>query len=233
MRLLDKKTANTEVADQRKKLIDEGLTLARKVDVLRETVVKEEGNLHRFRIEAVPSVQKEIDEKIKQKDSLRDEIKVLEKKREELQKPLDDEWVRVNQAKELINGLKQGLYEREDELIEAREEFVKVKKEVEEDKSRAKDLTRRASEKLAEADETLKDAREDSVRLRTEANALLSSAGLRERAASLKEQDIITRVSEVAMAWNKVREKEIDLANRERALKDKYQTLERTIKRMK
>lgn len=233
MKLLPKQLANAEVATQRKELIDQGVQLASKVDVLRETLVKEEGNLQRFRTEITASVQQEIDMHLHKKYSLEKEINGLEAKRTFLLVPLDAEWKEVYKEKDLINGLKQGLLGREQLLSESNQKVINLQKEVAIEKNRAEDLNHRASQRLTAADETLAEANAWSTKIRKEAQDKLSSADLREKAVSLQEQDILVREQEVEKVWQRVQDKEKDLAIREVQLKDRYETWERSIKRLK
>lgn len=71
MRLQSKRAVNADMANQRKRQIDEGLELAKKIDVLRRTYLEEEAKLNTFRTVTVMEVQKEIDELIKKRDSLK------------------------------------------------------------------------------------------------------------------------------------------------------------------
>lgn len=77
MKLLRKNEINVAKSNERKIEIDTGLALARKVDSLREMVSKEEKNLQMFRDETTKIVQAEIDDLIKERDELRDEIEEL------------------------------------------------------------------------------------------------------------------------------------------------------------
>ncbi len=118
MKLLPKRVVNAELALQKKRDIDSGLELARKIDALRETLATEEKNLEQFRTHTIGSVQVEVDAKVHERDALeaenarrRDEIRNLA--------PLNlkKEWARVGDDKREIEGWKQHLAEKEVELI--------------------------------------------------------------------------------------------------------------------
>lgn len=232
MKLLDKKTISNDLAKQKKLQIDEGIKLATKVDVLRETSVKEAGNLERFRKETIAAVQVEIDVEIRKRDTLKDEIKILEEKKRVAQIPLDAEWAKVQEEQIKLLKDKQVWGEKSDILKEREEEIIRAEQIVEGEKQRADDLNRRASENFARSENTLKDAHENAADMRNTAQAVLSGAEYREIVVEKKEKNLEVREEEVAEVWQKVRLKETDLANRERTLKDKYETLERTIKRL-
>lgn len=73
-RLLDKKTVNAALATERKQQIDEGKRLKESIEALREMKSEEEASLERFRRETVRVVQIEIDDLIRRRDALREEI---------------------------------------------------------------------------------------------------------------------------------------------------------------
>jgi hypothetical protein len=77
MRLLDKKTIAVQKSEERKKEIEEGVKLAKSIDALRETHAKEQVSLKNFRDAMLRSIKEEIDTLIKQKESLKEEIKNL------------------------------------------------------------------------------------------------------------------------------------------------------------
>jgi hypothetical protein len=69
-KLLDKKTVNAELNQERRLQVEKGIELAKKVDALREILADEQEKLERFRTETVKKVQMEIDQLIKKRDNL-------------------------------------------------------------------------------------------------------------------------------------------------------------------
>ena len=69
--------------------------------------VKEEGELNRFRIEATGRVQAEIDELLRNKESLISEVKGLETRKQQALIPLESEWEQLRQAQSKFNSEKQ------------------------------------------------------------------------------------------------------------------------------
>lgn len=78
MKILNRQQINEEKSRLRKIEIDEGIKLAEKIDLLRETAAKEESKLKKFRDENLKIIQKEINELIDKRNKLLDEIKNLE-----------------------------------------------------------------------------------------------------------------------------------------------------------
>lgn len=101
-RLLDKRVINAEVATQRKQDAAQGLALAKKVDVLRETVQEEEGKLSQFRDTTIKKVQAEIDAKIQELDGLTKEILTWRERLAEEKSQLGERVKEVGRREEYI-----------------------------------------------------------------------------------------------------------------------------------
>lgn len=106
MQLLSKSEINAKKASERKIEIDQGIILARKVDKLRETYSEEQAKLNAFRDGTVKVVQEKIDSLTKKVSELKDHLSALKKQRDELQKPLTNEWNQLNQEKLLLQEAK-------------------------------------------------------------------------------------------------------------------------------
>jgi len=188
-RLLDKRTINTSVANEKKQLIETGLKLARSVDALRETKVEEEGNLERFRTESIATVQKEIDNALRKRDGLLVEIKTLEKERKLIQIPLDAEWEKLK-ASYLKYSDQVGFLESAKETV-ARQigENTLRAHELEVDRQRISEMKRITEEKLATAEQSYNSTKEEVATMRNTAQTILSSAELRETLVVQRESE--------------------------------------------
>lgn len=103
MKLLPKKAdIDKSEAQERKRLIDDGLNLAKKVDALREARLTEEKSLFEWRDNTMKVVRKEIDDYITVRDNLKVQTEEAEVYRKKLLEPLDDAWIEVNTEKEII-----------------------------------------------------------------------------------------------------------------------------------
>lgn len=100
MKLLPKKEIDKQKADERKRLIDEGMALAKSVDKLRETRAIEEKNLREWRLDNVTRIQQEIESYLEVKENLRKETEAMEALRKKLIEPLDKEWEEINKIKQ-------------------------------------------------------------------------------------------------------------------------------------
>lgn len=226
MRLLEKKSINIDLARQKKEQIDTGVALATKVDVLRETVLKEEGNLSKFRTQTISQVQKEIDDKVQERDFLERGNVLLRDERIRLSAPIDltEAWEEVKTGKAEISDWRERLslkevyaIAREGENSEKKEELSKREENIKSKELLTERTLIEAGNKHEKASQTLEKASQS-------AEKLISDAKARELAVAIREEDISLKEKDISEREQKNSEHEIDLANRERALKDRYET---------
>ena len=105
MRLMPKSKVSQANAVAKKKDIDEGVKLAKRIDGLRETLADEEQSLDKFRVAQIEGIKAETAPLEEYLGGLKKEIEELERTRAQLLIPLDEEWDKVNKLKE---ELKQG-----------------------------------------------------------------------------------------------------------------------------
>lgn len=232
MKLQPKKAIQADLATQRKAQIDEGVKIASKVDTVRETLAQEEGNLRRFRQETIASVQADIDRYIGVKDTLKSEIVVLERQKSNAQIPLNAEWERLRKDRSKLVKDIDAWGGKSDNLKEREDQVERSEREAEVSRGKASEMLHKASEKFAQADAALQEARESAASIRNKAQVVLSAAESIERENTIKEQELERREATILVDTARNRANEVDLAARELALKDKYKTLERTIKRI-
>lgn len=132
MKLLPKSVINTELASQKKKQIDEGLMIAKKVDALRETLSSLEKQHRDFiggmQIELKLQTQPLINEIAERKL----EIENLKSKKEELLVPLTKEWNEVNEKRKELDQISEKLAKEQATLLQKEkvlEERLKKEKE--------------------------------------------------------------------------------------------------------
>ncbi len=139
MKLLDKKTINKDQQDLRRSQIEEGTLLARKIDVLRETL----SSLEKQHADFLVSSQKQTQEVMTQLESnlepLRQEIRALESKRVALMKPLDEEWEKLDVAKEKHEENVRSFVARETSLQELEDSLYQRERGLSMSESRLKD----------------------------------------------------------------------------------------------
>lgn len=232
-KLLEKKVVNAEVASQKKQLIDSGLAIAKKVDVLRESLRAEEQSLETFRTESVKKVQIEIDSRISVLEGIKGQIKDRTEELALLQVPLDQKWEDVNKAQEICDKWEQKLEGRTEYVSRKELELEGKEKEIVLDKERIDGLKERATEKIEEADNYLTMARNEADKIRRTAQVMLTKAEKKEKEVTESENNFVAVLKQTDQREKRLSIWEQDLAERESSLADKYATLERTINRLK
>jgi len=117
MILPQRKDLDKAKQSERKSLIDDGLSLAKRVDALREQRLQMEVSLETWRKETVSAIQSDIDNLINEKETTKQEVYNAKIQRDKLQEPLDSEWIKLNKEKEVV-------YKDRNELFLDRERFV-------------------------------------------------------------------------------------------------------------
>jgi|ERR1035437_1421037 DNA repair exonuclease SbcCD ATPase subunit len=218
---------------ERKADIDQGIVLARSVDELRSRKLTLEQSFEVWRKGASEAIQKELDILSQEKETLKTEIVNAKELRDSLLVPLDDKWKEVNDEVSRL-ALK-------DENLKYLEEELKIKlNEVE----NTKHLIGIKLDNLSSDEIEVSQTKHQISRLKVKAiSELLKATNIRERQEEeyefkMNEVSNLKSQYDVALQTMEIREsqveaKEKDLSNRERALQDKYETLQRTINRTK
>lgn len=109
MKLLSKSEVNLETTTQRKSEIDSGVYLATRIDKLRQTLLDLEEQQKIFIDSNRKVINGELSDLFEKKRNLAEEIKSLIVDREELCKPLDEEWKKVKEEKNATDLLQSNL----------------------------------------------------------------------------------------------------------------------------
>lgn len=231
MKLLSKSEVTKAQADAKKREIDEGLKLARKVDNLREIRAQEEASLNKFRKEIVTKINAEISVLEKEKETITGEVSQLKRERRELMKPLETEWAGIHKANA-------ELADREDNVAAMEISISKREKETKNANAKASDLLARTSLKDERTAKLLTDADKKAKQATT---ALQNAREVEAKALSLKkevekelaERDMAMAVKEREFEMRKenFKKKEVDLDREWVKLEDRKAMIERRIKK--
>lgn len=233
MKLLSKRQTDIESNILKRNQIDEGVRIAKKVDVLRETLADLEGQRALFISNSKRELEKETEKLYKELEVLQAKIKKAQERRNVLLKPLNEEWedvkslkIELKQNKDFISDKIYQLNERESQIEKTEKAIEKTRNELSQLKSDAEKERRDAEKNRVKSEDILKKAenRRDSDD--------------REHERRNKELTKITARNEFDRQANKQVEKSLllkekELNNREKQINDKYQTLLRTINRLK
>lgn len=230
LRLLNKREVDKAKSIDRKREVDEGTKLAKRVDGLRETVSKEEKNLKDFRDKTVSEVMSELKTLSDRKEYLKSDIEELERQHIIAKFPLDKEWLKIKEKQEIMSDLEEKLSSKSDEIrqkfdeLETREQVLQVEEQrISDDRNRSKVHLANSVKTEEEAQYILNDAKK-------QAEGIISRAESKEKVADVREQNLTAREKRAFQQLEDNRSAKIDLMNRERALADAYATLERAKK---
>lgn len=232
MKLLPKSEIDRKKAVEQRVAVEEGMKLARRVDGLREAAADTETAFKKYRDETIAKINEEIGQKSKERDGLDRQINLRKEELVKLQKPLDDEWAKVNQAATDLNRRTEESNVREHKLTDREGEVELKEKKVAATLARAttkEELSTSNLRTTAQAESAAQQALSSANRIKEEALALKASTekelihreelvANRENDATLKEQDLTTREKALADGW--------------RLLEDRQALFERSIKRV-
>lgn len=233
MKLLPKSEIIKKQNDARKMQIDEGQRIARKIDILRETLANEELSLEKFRKETVTLIHKEVSEERAILNSLKKEIEDLSIIKKELQKPLDEEWEKVKEAmieiekhKEAINVSWNDILKREQEIKETSKKTAQTLANTLRLEERTKDELTEAHSKNIEAEKALKLSKEKLAK--TEVYIETTESEIRDR-----EKELASREKDCTIRETKLLKQQSELEKGWKLLNDRKESFDRTIKRLK
>jgi hypothetical protein len=231
MDLLPKKEVERLKADERRKEIDEGVKLAKKVDALRELAAKEEANLEKYRVESTKSLRVEISGLLEQKGTLVKEIKEVEERRRIALIPLDSEKAKVKADREELQLAEDNLSVLVTVNQKEKEKVEQIRREIEIDKARIDDELMRVKDTLSQAEKTRNKAEISLAYAKEIERQALTDAEYQTKLINARraEVEVIARDAENQRQANLAHS--IDLAQRERRLQDRNQMFIRNQKR--
>lgn len=219
----------------------EGLKIARAVDSLREVHSEEEASLERFRNETLSKIheetivkQTELKSLIIQKESLERDVEDLRQKQYQLlQLPIDNEWEKIEDKHRRLQEMEVALKDRL-EVLEKEEQKIEI---------RRKELSQEEARITQEHEASIRDLK-DAVSRKESATLLLNGANSKmdevnqyiessQKNILIREKEIEKLEEEYRLVKEKQDAREVEQNNRDRQIQDKYETLLRTIKRMK
>ena len=228
VRLLPKSEIDKRKAEEQRLAITEGIKVAERVDLLRETAATEEVAFEKYRTESLKEIQAEIDEKMSLRDSLEDEISAKRKERRELELPLIHKWEEVNRAQKMCTDWEVDLKKTDLSLREKEEKLSVLQKETTHEVERVENLKKLASAMFSQAEAVMATAKEESAQMRNKAQAELSLIELQKEEVRSKSAAILIREQALEDREGKIEKYEIDLAYRELLLREGWKELEKT-----
>ena len=232
MKIPSPRTIQTNINEERRMDIDNGIKLARKVDGLRETISELEQK-HALFIEGTTTELQRRTEELSLEISLKEkQVKDLEQDRQKLLEPFVIKWEEVyekeeqliketdklNLLKKELTDYKSELDEREKNLSQEEERIVNLKKQI-------KVQVERVTDSSLQAQNTLLNAQEHERLVLSQLEEKTSVIVKKEKELSLRETNILTREE-------KLEEEEKEIINEKIRLADQRATLQRAMSRI-
>lgn len=233
MKLLSKNRISSDFNVQRKQQIDEGVAIAKRVDVLRETLQSLEAQHKRFIAGSRQELENATGTLILQKADLEGEIRKLEERRTKALKPIDEEWEKLNESKAIYNSEVQTLSLKKEELYERESKITKIESDNENTRQKLLELKEFAERKAGEAITDAGNAKKSRKEAETDRNSQTRDFAERDRELTKTDQELANQTKYLEMVKENLNLREKELNDRERFINDKYATLLRTQERMK
>ncbi len=225
IKLLSKSDIASKKAGERRQSVDEGVKVAHRVDNLRKVAANEEQALEKFRKESMKAVKDEISAKIKERDALISEVKLLEGRKVEALKPLTAEKVlaenvsRALEAKkaELIEEEKRGII-RDKTLDKRQKDLAALEKSVEKSRVLANKKLQEAEENSKEAEQALKNAHTTFDNLSKQMTDREKDIAKKEKVIEAREREVDAKLEAIKKQRQEIVAHQTNLASREAAL---------------
>lgn len=227
-RLLDKRIVNVEQAAQQRQKIVEGITLAKKVDAVRDSLSDEQTRLEKFRIENTKRVQEEIDAKIMERDAISRENEKLRSERQQIILhafvDLEQEWEKVNHERETNQVWQSNLINQQVDLLAREADSQTLSEALHKRDSLLKEKEILAGRTLTEAEKSYVEASEMLENSKNKSKEIYNHAVGKEREVEIREQELSIWNEDLQRLERELKEKDFDLSNREIALQRRYET---------
>lgn len=229
-RLLTKSEIQAAQNADRKREIDEGVKLARKVDTLRKTSADEETRLKAYRDFALNETIEQIAERTRRRDELAKEVEMLEIRRLEALPPTVKEMEELRRADKELKATFKAFMTREKETVSREKTLQKRQEQARIEDERLAEVRASSIELLKKADEarkTAEKAQQESEKTAHETRIVyeqtLNDLAIRENAASAREKNLV-------LFEEKNMREETRLRIWALKIQDQYETLLRTQK---
>lgn len=225
MRLLPKSEIQKAKATVQKQTIDEGKKIAVRIDRLREVASIEETKLELFRKKTIAKITEETNTVQTKLDELKTEVRDLEYRKEQALEPLVKEWQDIEDAKQYLDDRMESIHLKEFSVKEIEDKALKMYNDAKKIMVRAvtrEEVTQTALENAHNAEKKAKSALKNASRLESEAvqlNKVMKEelthrdmeCAARERGVTMREEQLITRETELATAYRLLEDREATL----------------------
>lgn len=231
MKIPDRKQIASDFNLQRKLQVDEGVKIAKKVDVLRETLASLEEQHRKFIAGTRQDLINQTEGLERKKADLQGELVHLEERRKRLLEPLDEEWTKLLDKQTEVLARKFLIEEKENQLNERESQIAKIEKLTEQNRqqiSEFKGETERANKEARQFRDEQKSIRDDIKRTKDNQDKDFFKVN---KELNKRDDELIIQRKYLDLVKKNLDAREKELDDKDRAIKDKYATLQRTLNR--
>lgn len=231
MKLLKKSAVSSELAQQKKNQIDEGVRIASKVDALRQSLASLESQEREFISGMQSRLRAETDHLHREIESLKSEILSLEEKRALLLIPLDAERESVRSAKSENDSLRSKIDAGLRRISDKESKMDLISKESRSRLSNIKVRERELEKTIARAIENVDKAgieRSESERIKAESESHYMA---KNKEFLAREAAIASREREIEIEHSHIRDEKEEIIMEKAQLASQRSVLERALKR--
>lgn len=233
MRLLDKKTVNTVMAGQRKSQIDEGVTIARKIDALRQDLSSLEKQRDDF-LSSSTTALKDKTEKLNDEIFYKEKIvRELEEQRKKLLEPLTIKWDEVAEEEDRLIAYKEELVSQEKILYSKEVEIEEKYRELSLEEERMEDLKQQINIQVDKVQNSSIQAQNILVSALDREVEIEAKLEAKKKKIDDKEQEVLIRERNIVLRENIIKQNEDEIIKTKLQLADQRATLDRAFARLK
>lgn len=232
MKLADKRTIQTVMAGQRKSQIDEGVAIAKKIDVLRQTL----SSLQQQHQDFVSGMSEELRNKTEalqiEIDGKQMMLLDLEEKRQQLLEPLTEAWNEVREREKKIYTEEQDYAQKRLSLTILNQNLEERAKIVVEEEKSLSETKKQVQEQIDVALKTSLEAQNALIVAREEESRIFSNLDKKDKEITKRETELVVKERDIKIQINFIEKEKLDITKIKQQLADQRQTLERAMKRI-
>lgn len=230
-RLLPKHEVDRRRAEESRQRMDEGMVIAEKVDILRETLASEEVAFERYRVESLRGIQEDIERYAQERDVLAEEVRDLVSKKT-IMEPLKAIWDDAVQRDEQLEQRLSEMVDRE-LILQEKARILDIREKSTFDKEKAVAIAERgAASREQEAKTILKEAKESAEEVRIQASVAYDKARLKEIEVRKIERSLVGREEALEEREQTSSLKEKELAEQDASLQASWKLLQKTASKL-
>lgn len=233
MKLLDKKTVNTVMAGERKSQIDEGVTLAKKIDALRQTLSSLQQQHQEFVNGMSEGLRKQTETLQFEIDSKRMVLCDLEEERMRLLEPLTNAWNDYKEKERELNISKEEYHQKRAYLTIYQQELDERQKKLIPEEDRLIDMAKQVQKQADKAVSSSIEAQKILSKAESYDETVRESLDVKKKELVKRETEIAVKERDIELEKNFIEKEKKDIIKIKAQLKDQRDTLERAMKRLK